>query len=116
MMAGEAPQLTKDQQRGVTAVGKRLLRSAAAGSGKTRVLAERCAYLVCDAPEDVRCDIDELLVVTFTEAAAAEMRDRIGRALDSKCRQCSDAHLEQQRHLLEQAQISTLHGFCAQLL
>jgi ATP-dependent helicase/nuclease subunit A len=115
-MASEAPQLTRDQQRGVTTVGKRLLMSAAAGSGKTRVLAERCAYLVCDAPGELRCDIDELLVVTFTEAAAAEMRDRIGRALDSKCRQCSDARLEQQRHLLEQAQISTLHSFCAQLL
>ena len=45
------------------------------------MLAERCAYLVCDAPEPHRCDVDELLVVTFTDAAAAEMRDRIGRAI-----------------------------------
>lgn len=115
-MADEKPKLTPDQQRGVATTGKRLLMSAAAGSGKTRVLAERCAYLVCEAPTGVRCDIDELLVVTFTEAAATEMRDRIGRSLDSKLRNCSEPHLERQRHLLEQAQISTLHSFCAQLL
>src|SRR4051794_33583390 len=55
---------TDAQWRGISTTGRSLLVSAAAGSGKTAVLAERCAYLVCDAPEP--CDVDELLVVTFT--------------------------------------------------
>src|SRR4051812_48781695 len=59
---------TDAQWAGITTVGTSLLVSAAAGSGKTAVLAERCAYLVCDAPRT--CDVHELLVVTFTEAAA----------------------------------------------
>ena len=72
---------TPAQVLGIRTVGKSLLVSAAAGSGKTAMLSERCAYLVCDAPEPHRCDVDELLVVTFTDAAAAEMRERIGRAI-----------------------------------
>src|SRR5438034_9237508 len=70
---------TRDQWAGITKIGKSLLVSAAAGSGKTAVLAERCAYLVCDAPRP--CDVDELLVVTFTDAAAAEMKSRIEKSL-----------------------------------
>jgi len=114
------PGLTPDQLRGVETVGKTILMSAAAGSGKTRVLAERCAYLVCDAPPPVRCDVDELLVVTFTEAAAAEMRDRIGKALAAKLAAApaggESGRLEHQLALVDQAQISTLHAFCARLL
>lgn len=110
------PTLTPDQRRGVETVGRSLLLSAAAGSGKTRVLAERCAYLVCDAPPPYRCDITELLVVTFTEAAATEMRERIGRTLTSRVHNCGDNRLQTQAALLEQAQISTLHGFCSSLL
>ena len=63
---------TPEQRAAITTVGQSLLVSAAAGSGKTAVLAERCAYLVCEAKDP--CDVDDLLVVTFTEAAAAEMR------------------------------------------
>ncbi|HMB95825.1 MAG TPA: UvrD-helicase domain-containing protein, partial [Tepidisphaeraceae bacterium] len=63
---------TPQQRQAIETTDCSLLVSAAAGSGKTAVLAERCAYLVCDAPE--KCDVDELLVVTFTKAAAAEMR------------------------------------------
>ncbi|QOV91396.1 helicase-exonuclease AddAB subunit AddA [Humisphaera borealis] len=110
------PSLTPDQRRGVETVGRSLLLSAAAGSGKTRVLAERCAYLVCDAPPPYRCDVTELLVVTFTEASAAEMRERIGRTLQSRVHNCPDSRLQTQAALLEQAQISTLHGFCTTLL
>ena len=62
-------ELTDDQKLAATLTGLSLTVSAAAGSGKTSVLAQRCAHLVCDAP--ARCNIDELLVVTFTEAAAA---------------------------------------------
>src|SRR5439155_11431498 len=70
---------TDAQWAGIATTGRSVLVSAAAGSGKTAVLAERCAYLVCDAKPP--CDVDELLVVTFTEAAAAEMKSRIERAL-----------------------------------
>src|SRR3954462_10267160 len=65
-----------------------LLVSAAAGSGKTAVLAERCARLICGMPEpgSPRAGMDNLLVLTFTEAAAAEMRTRIAAALREKLR------------------------------
>jgi ATP-dependent helicase/nuclease subunit A len=115
-VAPAAPGLTADQQRGVQTVGKSLLLSAAAGSGKTRVLAERCAYLVCDAPGPFRCNVDELLVVTFTEAAAAEMRERIGRALEARLKTENTPRLREQVALVEQSNISTLHSFCARLL
>ena len=62
---------TEPQKRGITTTGRNILVSAAAGSGKTAMLAARCVHLVCDAPD--YCNVDELLVVTFTEAAAAEM-------------------------------------------
>src|SRR3954464_11041661 len=76
-----ARQWTDAQWRGISTTGRSLLVSAAAGSGKTAVLAERCAYLVCDAPAAALGEVDERLVVTFTNAAAAEMRERIERAL-----------------------------------
>src|SRR5207237_2375986 len=79
----------------------------------TAVLAERCAYLVCDVDEP--CDVDELLVVTFTEAAAAEMRSRIGQALRARAAAPSE-RLSRQLALLDRASISTLHGFCSRLL
>ncbi|HSV16608.1 MAG TPA: helicase-exonuclease AddAB subunit AddA, partial [Tepidisphaeraceae bacterium] len=88
--------------------------SAAAGSGKTTVLAERCAHLICDADE--KCDVDDLLVVTFTEAAAAEMRDRIHKSLAQRhARQPSD-HTGRQLAMIDRASVGTLHAFCARLL
>src|SRR5438046_7005202 len=80
-MSSESRQWTTRQLEAINTVDRSVLVSAAAGSGKTAVLAERCAYLVCDAPEDERCDVDQLLVVTFTNAAAAEMKGRIEKAL-----------------------------------
>src|SRR3954470_20519530 len=114
--APTATRWTPQQKRAIETTGQNLLVSAAAGSGKTRVLAERCAYLVCDAPPEHRCDVNELLVVTFTEKAAGEMLDRIGGALEARMRDSADVRLQRQRLLLDQAQVSTLHGFCAQLL
>ena len=73
--------LTPQQQRAVTTCGHSVLVTAAAGSGKTAVVAERCAYLVADAPGERRANVDELLVLTFTDAAAAEMRGRIVEAI-----------------------------------
>jgi ATP-dependent helicase/nuclease subunit A len=106
---------TPEQWAGITTVGQSLLVSAAAGSGKTAMLAERCAYLVCDAPEP--CDIDELLVVTFTDAASTEMKARITQALRTRAeRDGPTSRAAQQSKLVECAHVSTLHSFCARVL
>ncbi|HTL28695.1 MAG TPA: UvrD-helicase domain-containing protein, partial [Tepidisphaeraceae bacterium] len=105
---------TPEQRTGIETVGGGLLVSAAAGSGKTAVLAARCVHLVCDANE--KCEIDELLVVTFTKAAAAKMRQRIEKALRERLGDSDDARLNKQIALLDRAQISTIHSFCSVLL
>ncbi len=108
-------QWTDTQWAAITTVGHSLLVSAAAGSGKTAVLTERCAYLVCDAAEP--CSVDELLVVTFTEAAAAEMRSRVRGALARRvARSATDERLVHQLANIERAAIGTLHAFCGRLL
>ncbi len=91
--------------------------SAAAGSGKTAVLAERVAYLVCDAPPETRCQVDELLVLTFTEAAAAQMRARIVEAIRARLNaRPNDDRLHEQIALVDAARISTIHSFCLWLV
>ena len=109
--------LTSQQRRAVETTGRSVIVSAAAGSGKTAVLAQRCAYLVCDAPPAERCNVDELLVLTFTEAAAAEMRSRIAEAIRARfeIRPCDD-RLGRQVALVDVAQVSTIHSFCLWLL
>lgn len=108
-----AIKFTPEQRRAIETVDRNLIVSAAAGSGKTAVLAARCAYLVCDVPPPFRCDVDALLVVTFTEAAAAEMKERIGKAIRERCAQApQDSRLRAQLALVDTAQISTLHAFC----
>lgn len=107
--------LTPNQLRAVTTTGGEILVSAGAGSGKTSVLARRCAHLVADAPQ--RCRIDQLLVVTFTESAAVEMRDRIGRVLRERLAATpADAWIRRQLLLLDLAPISTIHAFCRRTL
>src|SRR6185312_11110451 len=105
---------TEAQLRGIRTTGHSILVSAAAGSGKTAMLAERCAHLVCDAPEP--CDVDELLVVTFTEAAALEMKNRIHAALRQRAETSGSERLAWQVALIDSASVSTLHSFCARLL
>lgn len=102
------PAWTESQSRAIHTTGRSLLVSAAAGSGKTAVLAARCAYLVCDAPEP--CDVTELLVVTFTNAAAEEMRRRIGQAIYERAGASNDPRLQRQSLLINAAQISTIHS------
>src|SRR5271156_3417486 len=100
-------------QRAAIRKEESLLVSAAAGSGKTAVLAERCAYMVCDARQS--SDVGELLVLTYGDAAAAEMRGRIHKSLEARLNN-ADASLEKrlrrQLVLLEHAPISTIHSFC----
>jgi len=109
--------LTNDQTQAVTTTGRSIIVSAAAGSGKTAVLAERCAYLVCDAPPEERCDVDALLVLTFTDAAAAQMRSRIVDAIRRRLdERPDDTRLRRQLALVDAAQISTIHAFCLWLV
>ena len=110
-------QLTPQQRRAVETAGHSVIVTAAAGSGKTAVLAQRCAYLVCDAPPPHRCDVDELLVLTFTDAAAAEMRSRIVEAIRARLHdRPDDARLREQVALTDAAHISTIHAFCLWLI
>ena len=109
--------LTASQQQAIRTVDRSVLVSAAAGSGKTTVLAERCVALVCDVPEDQRCNIDDLLVVTFTDAAADEMRSRIRAAIRQRCEESpGHEYLQRQLYLLESAGIGTIHAFCKTLI
>jgi ATP-dependent helicase/nuclease subunit A len=102
---------TAQQRAAITTADRSLLVSAAAGSGKTATLAERVAQLVRDPA--IACPVSEILVLTFTEAAAAEMRVRIERSLD---RAEASEFARRQRLLLGQASIGTIHGFCSRLL
>ncbi len=105
--------LTEQQRTAVENRGGSLLVSAAAGSGKTKVLVERVfSYLV-----EERCHVDDFLIITYTRAAAAELRGKLAAELASRVAQSpGDRHLRQQMFRVYQADIKTVDGFCAQLL
>ncbi len=106
---------TEAQQKVINTRNKNLLVSAAAGSGKTAVLVERIICMISEGEKPL--DIDHLLVVTFTNAAAAEMRERIGKALESKLlAEPENLHLQKQLSLLQSAQITTIHSFCLNVI
>ncbi|WP_308810515.1 helicase-exonuclease AddAB subunit AddA [Bacillus sp. D12] len=102
---------TDDQWKAITADGNDILVAAAAGSGKTAVLVERIIRKIIS--EDNPLDVDRLLIATFTNASAAEMRHRIAEALEKEIKKNPDSrHLRKQLSLLNKANISTLHSFC----
>ncbi len=106
---------TKKQQQVIDSRNRNLLVSAAAGSGKTAVLVERIIRMISEG--DKPLDIDRLLIMTFTNAAAAEMRERIGAAVDKKLTEQPDnEHLWLQAALIPQAQITTIDSFCLNLI
>ena len=106
---------TKDQQRVIDARKKNILVSAAAGSGKTAVLVERIIQMVIDEKEPL--DIDRLLIVTFTNAAAAEMRERIFSAINEELlKRPESVHLQRQAALIHNARITTIHSFCLDII
>ena len=108
-------QWTPQQEDSIRARGGSLLVSAAAGSGKTAVLVERIIRRITDPVHHI--DVDRLLVVTFTRAAAAEMRQRLSAALSDKMAAEPDNLLYAcQQMLLPRAYISTVHGFCTRIL
>lgn len=109
------PSWTKEQQQVIDLRDRNILVSAAAGSGKTAVLVERIITEITQ--EENPRDIDKLLVVTFTKAAAAEMRARIGSALEKKIlEQPTNQHLQKQVSLLHTAQITTIDSFCQNII
>lgn len=106
---------TDGQWRAIFAEGRDVLVSAAAGSGKTAVLIERLIQKMVREKDPI--DVDQLLVVTFTNASAAEMRHRMAEALEKALLQNpSSSHLRRQLSLLNKAQISTLHSFCLSIV
>ena len=104
--------LTPSQRQAVAARGNVLV-MAGAGTGKTKTLVERCL----DCLDRERASLDELLIVTFTEAAAAEMRRRLRERIEEKIRSDSgDPHWAAQLALFDAAHIGTLHSFCLKLV
>lgn len=101
---------TPEQQRVIDLHNCNILVSAAAGSGKTAVLVERIIQMICDEEKPV--DIDRLLIVTFTNAAAAEMRERIAVGIADRLRQNPESeHIQRQSTLLHNALITTIDSF-----
>jgi len=106
---------TKEQAQVIHLRNRNILVSAAAGSGKTAVLVERIiTRLTVDEPP---IDVDQMLVVTFTEAAAAEMKERIRDAIEKKLEeQPENVHLQRQATLIHNAQVTTIHSFCLSVI
>lgn len=110
-----ARQWTEAQKQAIEARDGTVLVSAAAGSGKTAVLVERVIERITDAENPV--DIEKLLIVTFTKAAAAEMKERISKRLSEMiCEQPKNQYLKRQKMYLPNAQISTMDSFCGKLV
>lgn len=106
---------TEEQREVIRLRNRNILVSAAAGSGKTAVLVERIITMLTAKEEPV--SVDQLLIVTFTEAAAAEMKERIRRAIEKKLEESpDDEHLMQQATLIHNAQITTIHSFCLSVI
>lgn len=107
---------TKEQQEAISDRGNNLLLSAAAGSGKTAVLVERIVKLIMEN----KVSIENLLVVTFTNAAASEMRERISNRiigiLESEDEEIDKKHLRKQLSIISSANISTIHSFCIEII
>lgn len=106
---------TKEQQQVIDLRDRNILVSAAAGSGKTAVLVERIiTRLTKDTPP---IDVDELLVVTYTDAAAAEMKERIRNAIEKALEERpEDEHLQRQATLVHSAKVTTIHSFCLSVI
>lgn len=107
------PTLTPQQQAVVDDTGGTLLVSAAAGSGKTKVLVDR----VMNRIQNQGKNINEFLIITFTNAAASELRGKISQAIaKALSTDPKNRHLQRQLNLISLAQISTVHAFCGNLI
>ena len=107
--------LTPSQQAAVDHRGSALLVSAAAGSGKTKVLVDRLMAMVCDPVQPA--NLNEFLIITYTKAAASELRGKIAAELSRRLAlRPNDRHLQHQMRLVYLTEISTVHAFCGNLL
>ncbi len=114
-MTRETTKWTDEQWDAISAKDCNLLVAAAAGAGKTAVLVERIIRKITDREQPV--DIDRLLIVTFTNAAAAEMRERIAEAITAVIEDKPDAvNMHRQLTLLSKARITTIHSFCLDVI
>ncbi|MBN1804368.1 MAG: helicase-exonuclease AddAB subunit AddA [Sedimentisphaerales bacterium] len=113
-MAEKKVKWTDQQRRAIKARGSDVLVTASAGTGKTAVLSGRCVDIVSD--KSICPDVRNILVLTFTEAAAEQMRSRITGQLKEILHEKPDSHLRRQLILLQGADISTIHSFCRRLI
>lgn len=110
-----AEKLTEQQQQAVTNRGGKLLVSAAAGSGKTKVLVDRLLSYITD--EHNPANLDDFLIITYTKAAAAELRGKIAAKLSEKIADDpTNRHLQNQMQRLYLSKISTVHAFCGDII
>lgn len=105
---------TAEQKNAINARGAQTLITAAAGSGKTAVLTERVKNILCDTENP--CLASEILVVTFTRAAAGEMKERIEAALKKELKMSKSAYIKRQLKLLPTADICTIDSFCSKIV
>lgn len=106
---------TREQRKVIDLRERNILVSAAAGSGKTAVLVERIISMITDEVSPI--DIDQLLIVTFTNAAASQMRERISDAIEEKLgNEPENVHLQKQAILVHNAYITTIHSFCLRVI
>ena len=113
-MAEKKIKWTDQQKRAIKARGSNVLVTASAGTGKTAVLSGRCVNIVSN--KSICPDVCSILVLTFTEAAAEQMRSRIAEQLKDAFEAKPDSHLRYQLMLLQGADISTIHSFCKRLI
>jgi len=113
-MAEKKIKWTQQQRRAIRARGSDVLVTASAGTGKTAVLSGRCVDIVSD--KSACPDVWSILVLTFTDAAAEQMRSRIAEQLRAAFLEGGDPHLRHQLMLLQGADISTIHSFCKRLI
>lgn len=110
-----AEKLTPQQEAAVFDRGGKLLVSAAAGSGKTKVLVDRLLSYICDPVDPA--NIDDFLIITYTKAAASELRGKIAAKLTERMAQMpGNRHMQQQMQRLYLTKISTVHSFCSDVL
>lgn len=108
-------QWTDEQKKVIELRNRNILVSAAAGSGKTAVLVERIIQMLTD--KEYPLEVDKLLIVTFTEAAASEMKERIRNAVEKELEaRPDDVHLQRQSTLIHSARITTIHSFCLSVI
>jgi ATP-dependent helicase/nuclease subunit A len=113
-MAEKKLKWTDQQKRAISSRGGDVIVTASAGTGKTAVLSGRCVNIISD--KSICPDVGSILVLTFTDAAAEQMRSRIAGRLRDAFLEKRDAHLRRQLMLLQSADISTIHSFCKRLI